>query len=887
MAIQDKGLTPMMKQFFSMKAKHPDALMLFRCGDFYETYGEDAVVAAGILGITLTKRNNSAENSIEMAGFPHHALDTYLPKLIRAGKRVAICDQLEDPKKKREEIKGKKGLSQTDKMVKRGITELVTPGIAISDNILNNKENNFLAAVHFGKAACGVSFLDISTGEFLTGDGSYDYVEKLLANFSPKEVLYNHERRADFQRYFGTKLCVFEMEDWVFTEQNSRQKLLKHFGTKSLKGFGVEHLKEGIIASGAILQYLEITEHTHINHITSLARLEADKYVRMDRFTIRSLELLAPMQEEGRSLLSVIDHTVTPMGGRMLRRWLVFPLKEVVPINERLDMVDYFFKDLNFQSTVDEQLHRMGDLERIASKIAVGRVTPREMVQLKWALSALKPIQEACLSADNAVIQRMGKQLHLCEHVRERIEKEIQNDPPQLVNKGDVIADGFNAELDDLRAISRNSKDYLLKLQAKEAEQTGINSLKIGFNNVFGYYLEVRNTFKENVPETWIRKQTLAQAERYITPELKEYEEKILGAEEKILALEAKLFNELILAVQDDIPRIQADANLLAQLDVLLGFAKIARENHYIRPIIHDDNVLKIVQGRHPVIETQLPLGEVYVPNDVTLDSDKQQIMMITGPNMAGKSALLRQTALIVLMAQVGCFVPAEHAEIGLVDKIFTRVGASDNLSLGESTFMVEMTEAANILNNVSPRSLVLFDELGRGTSTYDGISIAWAIVEYLHEQPKARARTLFATHYHELNEMEKHFSRIKNYNVSVKNVDGKVIFLRKLQRGGSEHSFGIHVAEIAGMPRSIVKRANTVLKELEQDNAEVGAAAKPNTAKIAAHREGMELSFFQLDDPILTQIRDEILELDVNNLTPVEALNKLNDIKKILKGKN
>ena len=877
----------MMKQFFSMKAKHPDALMLFRCGDFYETYGEDAVVAAGILGITLTKRNNSAENSIEMAGFPHHALDTYLPKLIRAGKRVAICDQLEDPKKKREEIKGKKGLSQTDKMVKRGITELVTPGIAISDNILNNKENNFLAAVQFGKAACGVSFLDISTGEFLTGEGSYDYVEKLLANFSPKEVLYNRERRADFQRYFGTKLCVFEMEDWVFTEQNSRQKLLKHFGTKSLKGFGVEHLKEGIIASGSILQYLEMTEHTHINHITSLARLEADKYVRMDRFTIRSLELLAPMQEEGRSLLSVIDRTVTPMGGRMLRRWLVFPLKEVVPIDERLDMVDYFFKDLNFQSTVDEQLHRMGDLERIASKIAVGRVTPREMVQLKWALSALKPIQESCLSADNAVIQRMGKQLHLCEHVRDRIEKEIQNDPPQLVNKGDVIANGFNAELDDLRAISRNSKDYLLKLQAKEAEQTGINSLKISFNNVFGYYLEVRNTFKKNVPETWIRKQTLAQAERYITPELKEYEEKILGAEEKILALEAKLFNELILAVQDDIPRIQADANLLAQLDVLLGFAKIARENHYIRPIIHDDNVLKIVQGRHPVIETQLPLGEVYVPNDVTLDSDKQQIMMITGPNMAGKSALLRQTALIVLMAQVGCFVPAEHAEIGLVDKIFTRVGASDNLSLGESTFMVEMTEAANILNNVSPRSLVLFDELGRGTSTYDGISIAWAIVEYLHEQPKARARTLFATHYYELNEMEKHFSRIKNYNVSVKNVDGKVIFLRKLQRGGSEHSFGIHVAEIAGMPRSIVKRANTVLKELEQDNAEVGAAAKPNTAKIAAHREGMELSFFQLDDPILTQIRDEILELDVNNLTPVEALNKLNEIKKILTGKN
>lgn len=886
MAANDKGLTPMMKQFFSMKAKHPEALLLFRCGDFYETYGEDAAIAAGILGITLTRRNNSVENSVEMAGFPHHALDTYLPKLIRAGKRVAICDQLEDPKKKREQIKGKKGLTEMDKMVKRGITELVTPGVAMADTVLNYKENNFLAAVHFGKASCGISFLDISTGEFLTGEGTYDYVEKLLGNFSPKEVLYNRDHKQDFERFFGSKYCVFEMDEWVFSEQNARQKLLKHFGTKSLKGFGVEHLRNGVIASGAVLQYLELTQHTQINHITSLSRIEEDKYVRLDRFTIRSLELVAPMQEDGSSLLNVIDRTVTAMGGRMLRRWLVFPLKDVAPINERLDIVDYFFQKPEFCQLIDEQLHRVGDLERIISKVAVGRVSPREIVQLKNALDAVRPIKEACLYSENEALKRIGEQLNLCESIKTRIEKEIQPDPPQLITKGDVIADGYDDELDELREMSRNGKDYLLKIQEKEAEETGISSLKVGFNNVFGYYLEVRNTFKDKVPEGWIRKQTLAQAERYITPELKEYEEKILGAEEKILALEARLFSELVLAMQDFIPQIQINANLLARVDCLLSFAKTSEENGYIRPQIDDSEVLDISQGRHPVIETQLPLGERYVPNDVYLDTQKQQIMMITGPNMAGKSALLRQTALIVLLAQVGCFVPAKRAKIGLVDKIFTRVGASDNLSLGESTFMVEMTEASDILNNVSSRSLVLFDELGRGTSTYDGISIAWAIVEYLHEQPKARARTLFATHYHELNEMEKNFSRIKNYNVSVKEVDGKVIFLRKLMKGGSEHSFGIHVAEIAGMPRSIVKRANAILKELEADNAGVGRAGKPNTSKIAEHRGGMELSFFQLDDPVLAQIRDEILGLDVNNLTPVEALNKLNDIKKILKGK-
>ena len=886
MAKDDKGLTPMMKQFFSMKAQHPGALMLFRCGDFYETYGEDAVESARILGITLTRRNNGGNgDSIEMAGFPHHALDTYLPKLIRAGKRVAICDQLEDPKKKREAIKGKKGLSAMDKMVKRGITELVTPGVAMSDNVLNYKENNFLAAVHFGKGSCGVSFLDISTGEFLTGEGTFDYVEKLLGSFQPKEVLFDRAKKQDFERYFGTRLCTFEMDDWVFTDQTARQKLLKHFGTKNLKGFGVDHLNNGVVAAGAILQYLEITQHTQINHITSLARIEEDKYVRMDRFTIRSLELIAPMNEDGSSLLNVIDNTITPMGGRMLRRWMVFPLKDEKPINERLDVVDYLFREPDFRECINEQFHRIGDLERIISKVAVGRVSPREVVQLKNALMAIQPVKTACLYAKSDTLKRIGEQLNLCESLRDRIEKEIQPDPPQLVNKGDVIALGYNQELDDLRSIRDNGKQYLLEIQEKEIAQTGITSLKIGFNNVFGYYLEVRNTFKDKVPENWIRKQTLAQAERYITPELKEYEEKILGADEKILALETQLYMELIQDMQEFIPQIQINANLIAHLDCLLSFMKVSQLQRYVRPVVDDSEVIDILQGRHPVIETQLPIGEQYVPNDVLLDTEHQQIMMITGPNMAGKSALLRQTALIVLLAQIGCFVPAERARIGMVDKIFTRVGASDNISLGESTFMVEMTEASNILNNVTPRSLVLFDELGRGTSTYDGISIAWAIVEYLHEHSRAQARTLFATHYHELNEMEKNFPRIKNFNVSVKQVDGKIIFVRKLEKGGSEHSFGIHVAEIAGMPRSIVKRANIILKELEKDNSQVGSVGKAAVERLDQSREGVQLSFFQLDDPILTQIRDEILGLDVNNLTPVEALNKLNDIKKIVKG--
>lgn len=883
MAKDSKGLTPMMRQFFSMKEKHPDALMLFRCGDFYETYCDDAIEASKILGITLTRRNNGAAAGDEMAGFPHHALDTFLPKLIRAGKRVAICDQLEDPKKKREELKGKRGLSAEDKMVKRGITELVTPGVALGDNVLNYKENNFLAAVHFGKGACGVSFLDISTGEFLTGEGTFDYVEKLIGNFSPKEVLYDRVRKNDFEQHFGTRLCTFEMEDWVFTDQSARQKLLKHFGTKNLKGFGVDHLTNGVIAAGAIMQYLEITQHTNINHITSLTRIEEEKYVRLDRFTIRSLELVAPMQEDGTSLLNVVDRSITPMSGRMLHRWLIFPLKDVKPINERLEIVEYYFREPDFRQCINDQLHRIGDLERIISKVAVGRVSPREVVQLKTALCAIQPMKSACLSTNNEALKRIGEQLNLCASIRERIEQEIKPDPPQLVNKGDVIATGYNAELDELRAIRDNGKQVLLEIQEKEAEKTGINSLKIGFNNVFGYYLEVRNTFKDKVPEDWIRKQTLAQAERYITPELKEYEAKILGADEKILALEARLFGELVQDMQEFIPQIQINANLIARLDCLLSFAKVAEENKYVRPVVDDSTIIDIKKGRHPVIETQLPLGETYVPNDVYLDNEQQQIMMITGPNMAGKSALLRQTALIVLLAQVGSFVPAEGARVGLVDKIFTRVGASDNISLGESTFMVEMTEASNILNNVTPRSLILFDELGRGTSTYDGISIAWAIVEYLHEQPRASARTLFATHYHELNEMAKIFKRIKNFNVSVKELDGKIIFLRKLEKGGSEHSFGIHVADIAGMPKSIVKRANVVLKELETDNSQVGSVGKPTAEKLEKSREGVQLSFFQLDDPVLSQIRDEIIGLDINNLTPVEALNKLNDIKRIV----
>ena len=869
MAKKDNELTPMMKQFFDLKAKHPDAVLLFRCGDFYETYCEDAITASKILGITLTRRNNGASAGSEMAGFPHHALDTYLPKLVRAGRRVAICDQLEDPK-------------LTKKLVKRGITELVTPGVAMNDNVLNYKENNFLAAVHFGKTAMGVSFLDISTGEFLTGEGTPDYVEKLLTNLEPREILVDRVKKKDFDELFGQKYFTYELDDWVFTEQSALGKLTSHFAVKNLKGFGIDHLKSGIVAAGAILQYLEMTQHTHISHITSIARLEEEKYVRLDKFTIRSLELVQTLQEDGTSLLDVVDQTVTPMGGRMLRRWLVFPLKNQRQINDRLDMVEYFFREPEFRELTDEQLHRIGDLERIISKVAVGRVSPREVVQLKNALEATQPIKTACLYAKNDALKRVGERLNLCESIRERIAREIEPDSPQLVNKGGVIRDGVNEELDKLRQVAYHGKDYLLKIQDREQKETGIQSLKIGYNNVFGYYLEVRNTYKELVPETWIRKQTLANAERYITQELKEYEETILGAEEKILSLEMRLFNELVLAMQEFTPQIQINANLIAHIDCLLSFAKTAELHHYIRPAIDTSDVIDIRQGRHPVIETQLPLGEKYVPNDILLDSSQQQIMIITGPNMAGKSALLRQTALIVLMAQVGSFVPAESARIGLVDKIFTRVGASDNISLGESTFMVEMTEASNILNNVTPKSLVLFDELGRGTSTYDGISIAWAIVEYLHEHPKAQARTLFATHYHELNEMEKNFKRIKNFNVSVKEVEGKVIFLRKLMPGGSEHSFGIHVAEIAGMPRSIVKRANTILKQLEADNAGVGSTGAQKI-EVAKKQEGMQLSFFQLDDPVLCQIRDEIRGLDINNLTPVEALNKLNEIKRIL----
>lgn len=896
-----------MRQFYSFKEANPDALLLFRCGDFYETYADDAVEAAKILGITLTRRSNGKNANgaaCEMAGFPYHALDTYLPKLIRAGKRVAICDQLEDPK-----------LTKT--LVKRGVTELVTPGVSMDDTVLNYKENNFLAAVHMTKTACGVSFLDISTGEFLVGEGTSDYVEKLLVSFQPKEVLHDRQMKREFEDRFGNRWCTFQLDDWMFTEQSSRQKLLKHFGTQSLKGFGVEHLTLGVVAAGVIMQYLEMTQHTNIGHITSLRRIEEDRYVRLDKFTIRSLELLGSMQEDGSSLLDVIDRTTTAMGARMLKRWTVFPLRDVATIGKRLDVVETFFRKPDFRQVIDEQLHRIGDIERIISKVAVGRVSPREVVQMKLALQALVPVKSACLSSDCKEIRSMGDRLNLCESLRDRIEREIQSDPPLLVAKGDVIASGYSEELDELRSISRGGRDYLLKIQEEEAAKTGIQSLKVGYNNVFGYYLEVRNTYKDAVPQEWIRKQTLANAERYITQELKEYEEKIMGADEKILALESRLFNELVTDMAEFVPQIQINANIIARIDCLLSFAKAAEEHRYVRPVVADDALLEIQAGRHPVIETQLPVGEQYVPNDIKLDTEKQQIMIITGPNMAGKSALLRQTALITLMAQMGSFVPADSAHIGLVDKIFTRVGASDNISLGESTFMVEMTEASDILNNVTPRSLVLFDELGRGTSTYDGISIAWAIVEYLHQHSGAQARTLFATHYHELNEMEKHFERIKNYNVSVKEVNGKVIFLRKLMPGGSEHSFGIHVAEIAGMPKSIVNRANAILRQLEADNAGVGvdesgaeasaeapsenAAAttvtsvkrrkggKLSTRNIASQSsvQGVQLSFFQLDDPVLCQIRDEIIGLDINNLTPVEALNKLNEIKKIVTGRS
>lgn len=867
--------TPLMKQYFDIKAKHPDAILLFRVGDFYEMYGDDAVVGAEILGIVQTKRANGVGQSVEMAGFPHHALDTYLPKLVRAGKRVAICDQLEDPK-------------LAKKLVKRGITELVTPGVSINDNILNHKENNFLAAIHLVKDKCGVSFLDISTGEFLTAEGTTDYIDKLLNNFSPKEVLIERNSKKRFEELFGPRYFTYELDDWIFTSEAANDRLLKHFETKNLKGFGIQHLKLGIIASGAILYYLDQTQHTHISHITSLSRIEEERYVRLDKFTVRSLELVSAMNEDGKSLLDVIDKTISPMGSRLLRRWILFPLKDVKPIQERQDVVEYFFRHPEVKELLDEQLEQIGDLERIISKVAVGRVSPREVVQLKIALQALEPIKEACMASNEPSLCRIGEQLNVCALIRDRIDREIQPDPPTLVNRGGVIAKGVNAELDELRSIAYSGKDYLLQVQQREIERTGIPSLKIAFNNVFGYYIEVRNAHKDKVPADWIRKQTLVNAERYITEELKEYEEKILGAEEKILSLEARLFNELVLCLTEYIPPIQCNANLVGRLDCLLSFAKAAESNRYIRPLVDESDVIDIKGGRHPVIEKQLPLGEAYVANDVYLDEDKQQIIIITGPNMAGKSALLRQTALITLLAQIGCFVPAESARIGIVDKIFTRVGASDNISVGESTFMVEMNEAADILNNMTSRSLVLFDELGRGTSTYDGISIAWAIVEYIHEHPNTHAKTLFATHYHELNEMERSFPRIKNFNVSVKEVGNKVIFLRKLVPGGSEHSFGIHVAKMAGMPKCIVNRANEILKQLESEKRQEGAISGSSVKKtpVTGQSGNYQLSFFQLDDPVLSQVRDEIKNMDLNNLTPLEALNKLSEIRKIITGK-
>ena len=865
--------TPLMKQYVEMKAKHPDAVLLFRVGDFYETFSTDALEASEILGITLTRRANGVAQYVELAGFPHHALDTYLPKLVRAGKRVAICEQLEDPK-------------LTKKLVKRGITELVTPGVSINDNILNHKENNFLAAVHFGKSVCGVSFLDISTGEFLCAEGSIDYVDKLLGNFSPKEVLIERGKRNLLETSFSAKYLAFELDDWIFTEPSATDRLLKHFETRNLKGFGVNSMHNAIVASGAILCYLDITQHTHISHITKLARIEEERFVRLDKFTVRNLELLESMNEDGKSLLTVIDKTVSPMGARLLRRWILFPLKDVKQINNRLDVVEQFFREPEVCRAISEHLEMIGDLERLISKVAVGRVTPRELVQLKTALSAIEPIKTACLNSNNQELRHIGEQLNPCGIIRDRIEREISPDAPSLINKGGVFNHGVDEELDSLRHIAYESKDYLMEIQQRESEITGIPSLKIAYNNIFGYYIEVRNTHKDKVPAEWVRKQTLVNAERYITQELKEYEEKILGAEDKILSIEARLFHDLVVAVSDYIPAVQLDCQLLARLDCLCSFTRVAVENRYVRPEVNDTLDIDITEGRHPVIEKELPLGEKYISNSIHLSNEEKQVIMITGPNMAGKSALLRQTALIVLMSQIGCFVPAEAAKIGYVDKIFTRVGASDNISLGESTFMVEMNEAASILNNMSRRSLILFDELGRGTSTYDGISIAWSIVEYIHEHDDIHPKTPFATHYHELNEMEKTFPRIVNYNVSVKEIDGKVVFIRKLVRGGSEHSFGIHVAKLAGMPPSIVSRANDVLHQLESANDNSRETIGRSLDEVANNRKGMQLSFFQLDDPVLSQVRDEILTLDINNLTPVEALNKLNTLKTIVTGK-
>ncbi len=869
---KDNTITPMMRQFLDMKAKHPDAVLLFRCGDFYETYMQDAVVASEILGITLTRRSNGASGNTEMAGFPHHALDTYLPKLVRAGKRVAICDQLEDPK-------------TTKKLVKRGITELVTPGVVLGGNILDRKENNFLAAVHFGKVALGVAFLDISTGEFLTAQGNIEYVDKLLGNFQPKEVLIEQSHRKDFQEAATTRYLTQEMDDWVFNLESARDRLLKHFETRSLKGFGIDAMDCAIVAAGAILHYLDITQHTQLGHITTLSRIEAERYVRLDKFTVRNLELIDSMSGEGKSLLDVIDQTLSPMGGRLMHRWMLFPLKDAKAVNRRLGVVEHFMRDVEGRETLVAQLQLIGDLERLTSKVATARINPRELVQLKNALQAIEPIKQLCESSDNDVLRAFGDQLNPCPLIAQRIAQEVNPDAPIQVNRGNVIRSGVDPQLDELRDIAHSGKDYLMRLQQSESERTGIPSLKIGYNNVFGYYIEVRNTHKDKVPEEWIRKQTLVNAERYITQELKEYEEKILGAEEKILIIEQQLFTELVQAVNEYIPAIQTDCALIAQLDCLCAFTRVSLANHYNRPVVDDTLDIDIVAGRHPVIEQQLPVGEQYVPNDVQLSNDGQQIMVITGPNMAGKSALLRQTALIVILAQMGCFVPAERARIGVVDKVFTRVGASDNISQGESTFMVEMTEAASILNNLSERSLVLFDELGRGTSTYDGISIAWAIVEHIHDH-QTKPKTLFATHYHELNEMERTFKRIVNYNVTVREVQGKVVFLRKLVKGGSEHSFGIHVAKLAGMPPSIVNRANEVLKQLEQANRDTDREVTRNLGDVASSRSGYQLSIFQLDDPVLEQVRDEILNIDINNLTPMQALTKLHDIKTILTGK-
>ncbi len=865
--------TPLMKQYIEMKQKHPDAILLFRVGDFYETFSDDAIATSEILGITLTRRANGSAQHVELAGFPHHALDTYLPKLVRAGKRVAICEQLEDPK-------------LTKKLVKRGITELVTPGVSINDNILDHRENNFLAAVHFARhGIVGVAFLDISTGEFLTAEGSADYIDKLLGNFAPKEVLVERGNRHLIEDSFSARYFTFELDDWIFTDESAMDRLLKQFETVSLKGFGINKMPAAVIASGAILHYLDITQHNQISHINNLSRIEEDRYVRLDKFTVRNLELVDSFADDGKSLLSVIDRTISPMGARLLRRWVLFPLKDVKAINARLDVVEYFFRHPDEREEIKTALEQIGDLERLISKVAVGRITPREVVQLRNALTAIEPIKALCCNADHEALRAIGEQLNPCSAIRDRIAREIVDDAPSALNRGTVIKDGVDSELDELREIAFQGKDYLMKIQMREIEATGIPSLKISYNNVFGYYIEVTNTHKDKVPEEWIRKQTLVNAERYITQELKEYEEKILGAQEKILIIETRLYNELVAALAQYTPAIQLNASLIARLDCLSAFTRVAMENHYNRPIVDDSFDIEIVEGRHPVIEKELPIGEPYISNSVSLSNNGTQVMMITGPNMSGKSALLRQTALNVLMAQIGCFVAADSARIGIVDKIFTRVGASDNISLGESTFMVEMNEAASILNNMSERSLILFDELGRGTSTYDGISIAWAIVEHIHEYRGIHPKTLFATHYHELNEMEKTFSRVVNYNVSVKEIDNKVVFLRKLTRGGSEHSFGIHVAKLAGMPPAIVKRADEVLHQLETTNRK--DSISKDLGAVAEQTGGMQLSFFQLDDPVLSQVRDEIRDLDINNLTPMAALNKLHDIRKIITGKD